>query len=635
MTRNNNFMSSKILRPFFFAVFTASFALAASARAAIAPAENLLPADTLAFITVPDCAALRASTKTSPQLMFWNDPAMKPFHDKFMAKFNEKFIASFEKDLGLKVDDFLALPQGQLTLGATVNGSNGHDDVPPGVVLLLDAKGKSDLLKTNLAALVKKWTDAGRTLRTEDFHGIKFSVLTLNTNDLEAIFPHKPPMLEMGKEPKPEKANELYFTQFESLLVVGNSAKVVEPIAAHLTGGSTPAIADDAVFAADKPGQFGGSPLYFGWFNGSKFFTMIADASADESSDPDHLVPRMEVVKVIGATGLGGLKSVGFAVRETSEGWTFAMHLNAPESSRSGLMKILALPAKDANVPAFVPADAVKFSRVRLDVKATWAELLKMIAGISPQGLAGLNSGIDMANTFGQMKNPSFDLRTALINNLGDDLVSYGKNPTGDTLAALANPPSLLLLSVAKPEEAITAITTLAAMLQPQDDAAKSTREFLGKKIYTIAQRPARKLGSDTPEPQAFYVAASGGYLAISADTGMLEEFIRSADKPPKPLRDNARISDSLSHVGGAGGGMFGFQNQRETLRQSFKILKNSTQADTTLQMFPAAYREWADFTLLPDYEKVQKYFDISIYAASANSDGITVKAYSPRPPGL
>ena len=52
--------------------------------AAIPPAENLLPADTFVFFTIPDFDALRAAGKVSPQLMFWNDPAMKPFRDKFM-----------------------------------------------------------------------------------------------------------------------------------------------------------------------------------------------------------------------------------------------------------------------------------------------------------------------------------------------------------------------------------------------------------------------------------------------------------------------------------------------------------------------------------------------------------------------
>ena len=51
--------------------------------------------------------------------------------------------------------------------------------------------------------------------------------------------------------------------------------------------------------------------------------------------------------------------------------------------------------------------------------------------------------------------------------------------------------------------------------------------------------------------------------------------------------------------------------------------------------MFPAAVREWADFTLLPEFEPVQKYFYMSVFAGSANADGLTLKMFAPRPPQL
>ena len=88
---------------FFSAALAALLTLAAPARAAIPPAEDLLPADTLLLLTVPDFAGLRTASTVSPQWLFWNDPAMKPFHDKFMAKWNEQFIAPLERDFGRQV----------------------------------------------------------------------------------------------------------------------------------------------------------------------------------------------------------------------------------------------------------------------------------------------------------------------------------------------------------------------------------------------------------------------------------------------------------------------------------------------------------------------------------------------------
>jgi hypothetical protein len=603
-------------------------------HASIPPAEDLLPADTLAFFTVPDCTAFRAIAKTAPEIMFWNDPAMKPFHDKFMAKLNEKFATPLEQDLGVKANDFMDLLQGQLTLGVTVNGSDGHDDVPPGVVLLLDARDKSDALKTNLAALQKKWTADGRALRTETFHGITFTIVPLSSNDFAGIFPRRPPVSEIGKVPKVDPPGEIYWAQYQSLLIAGNSARVVEPVAAHLTGGRAPALAADATFAADKLSQFRDAPAYYGWFNGKTFFNLLAQNGGDtDDGAMPPMMPKFSSAKMLGATGLDGLKSASFALRETAEGSSLVFHLSAPADGRSGLLKIFALPNKDASPPVFVPAAALKFSRIRLDGKQTWAELQKMVANLSPGGLASVNSVIDMANSFAQQKDPGFDLRQNLIGNLGDDIITYQKGPTGNSLAALSSPPNLVLLAVNNPDQVIQAIKVVAAMASSQD-ASATPRDFLGHKIYSIAMRPQRTANGTPLQAAPLNIASSGGYLAFSSDPGILEEFLRSADGGTKPLRDSPGIADAAQHVG-MGGGLFGFSNQRETMRSTFKVLKDASTADTTMKMFPPVMREWLDFSLLPDYETVAKYFYISVFGGNSTSDGLTLKVFGPRPPQL
>jgi hypothetical protein len=629
-------MTTKSFRPLLLAAFVASLTFAVVSRAAVPPAENLLPSDTLAFLTVPDCAAVRVAAKQSPGCMFWSDPAMKPFRDKFAAKLNDQFITPLERDLGVKVADFMDLPQGQLTFAVTVSSTDGHASLPPGMLLLLDAQGRSDSLKTNLAALVKKWTDAGRAVRTENIHGLAFTVVPLSSNDFAGVFPKKAPVSEIGKEPPPpEKPGEIYFAQFETLLVVGSTIKAVEPVAAHLTGGSAPAIADNAVFAADKLSQFRDRPKYYGWFNGNGFFDLLNQLPGDSGgTDSPSILSSLSVVKIFGTLGLNGLKSASFALRENHDGSSLTLHLTAPETDRAGLLKIFALPPKDAGVPAFVPADAVKFSRVRLDGKQTWAELQKMIAALTPNGQTSLNAVINIANTIGQQKNPGFDIRNDLFGNLNDDLISYQKPVAGNSLAEFANPPIIYLIAVANPDATINAIKTLAGMGQPQD-ASAPPREFMGRKIHTLALKSAPATNGGTAQPRSLYVSASGGYLVLSSDVAMVEEYLRSADGATKPLRENAGLTDALQHLGGAGGGLFGYENQRETMRVTFKVLKNTLTADTTLKMFPPAFRAWLDFSLLPEYDTVAKYFYLSTFAGSANADGLTFKVFTPRPPGL
>jgi len=599
--------------------------------------KNVLPADTLFVVTAPDCKGLRTAMNHSPQWMLWSDPAMKPFHDKFMAKWNESFVGPLEKDLGVKLADFADLPQGQFTFAITQNGWDGTGDQTPGLVLLLDAKEKSSLLKTNLAALQKKWTDAGKAIRTETIRNIKFSVVPLSSNDVPAtlsgIFPKRQPVSELGKEDaKPAPAAEIVIGQFESLLIVGNSIKAVEPIAAHLTGSSIPALADNAIFTADKTQQFRGSPLYYGWFNAKTFFGVLAAIPTPEPNpDAPTAVPQLPWDKVLAASGAMGLKSASFAARESHDGTQVDFNLSVPEADRAGIFKMIATASKDASTPLFVPADAVKFWRWRLDGQKDWATLEAMLTKISPAAASTINAAIAMANASAQQKDPSFDLRKNLIGNLGDDIINYEKPSAG----SLNDAPTIVLFAAANPDQTLLAIKTVASLMYGQS-AATEPREFLGRKIYSIPMAPQRAPGS-APVSRALYCTTGSGYIAMSTDSGIVENYLRNAGTPPKPLREAAGLTEAAQHIGGTGNGLFGYQNQREVMRTAFTQLKNQSSDDSTGAMaaLPKGMRDWMDFSLLPEYDQVSKYFFFSVFNGITTADGIYFKAFAPRPPGL
>jgi hypothetical protein len=644
MTTRISCLISKRPARFFFAALAALLTLAPPVRAAIPPAENLLPADTLLLITVPDFSTLRAANKVSPQWLFWNDPAMKPFHDKFMAKWNEKLVAPLERDLGIKLSDFTDLPQGQLTFAVTQNGWTGGDNPGPGVLLLLDARGKSNLLKTNLAALRKKWTDAGKQMRNETIRGIPFSVVPLSSNDIPATlagaFPIRRPVQELGRENKPPPPGEIVFGQFESLLIVGSSIKAVEPVATRLTGGALPPLAGNAFFAADRPAQFRDAPLYYGWFNAKTIFDVLVHITRPEPNpEAPSPVPPMPWDKILAASGLTGLKSACFSYHESHDGSQLNFYLAVPEAERQGIFKIIAAAPKDANPPAFVPADAVKFWRWRVDGQKSWAALEKMLADISPAWLSGLNSTISIANATAQQKDPNFDVRKNLIGNLGDDWINYQKAPAASAPADLSSPPSLFLFAALNPDQAVLAIKNIAALASSQENAP-APRDFLGRKIYTIALRSPRPA-----PPRSLYCTASGGYVALTTDVSMLEAYLRSADSRAKPLRDTAGLADAIQHIGGAGGGLFTYQNQRENMREAFFALKKSStdnpaSGGNVFSVLPYAspekiFSEWMDFSLLPDFDKVSKYFYFSVTGGNVTTDGLSFKVYAPRPPQL
>jgi len=637
---------TKNLRSIFFAAFVASLTFAASLRAAIPPAEYLLPSDTLFLVTAPDCAALRAAMHQSPQWLLWSDPAMKPFHDKFMAKWNEKFVAPLERDLGVKLADFADLPQGQFTFAVTQNGWNGNNDKTPGTLLLLDAKDKGDLLKTNLALLRKKWADTGKSVYTETICGIPFLIVPLSSNNippaLSGFFPKRQPVQELGKPARSVSPGELVIGQFESLLIVGSSTKSVQAVATRLTGGALPPLSDNSIFAADKLTQFRDAPLYYGWFNAKTFFDVIAHIPPPPPNpEAPSPMPQIPWDKVLSASGLTGLKSAAFACREAHDGTQLDFFLAAPETSRQGVLKMIAAVPKTANPPMFVPDDAVKFWRWRVDGQKSWDMLQKMLAEISPAALSSLNSVIDIANASAQQQDPNFDVRKNLIGNFGDDWISYATAPTGTTLADLNNAPSLFLFAAADPDQAVLAIKSIAAL--SSQAGAPPARDFLGRKIYTIPLPARRMSGTNAPLSRSLYCAAGGGYVALTTDVSILETFLRGGENQGKSLRETTGLAGAMQHVGGAGGGLFGYQNQREVMRTAFTLLKNQASSANSLNPFAGlpfgssgnGIGDWLDFSLLPDFDAVAKYFYFSVYGGDVTTEGLSFKFFAPRPPQL
>ncbi len=631
-------------------VLTGLLACSTPLFAAIPPAEKLLPPDTLAVMSAPDWSKLREVYKKSPQSQFWDDAAMKPFRAKFAAKWSEEFVKPLERDLGVKLDDYEALLQGQVTFAVTQEGWQGKskDDGVPAFVFLLDTKDKSALLKKNLADLRKKWSADGKAIKTEKIRDVEFSIVPLTTNDmpktLRQFFPQHQDVEELGKEgdKKEAKRDELVIGQHESLLIVGSTVKVVEKIMARAAAGSSAAtLAEQPDFESARIGLFRDAPL-FGWLNAKTFVDVLAKVLADsENPDAPSPLPIPSASKIIAATGLGGLKTVAFNFRDTGEGRSAEFFLNAPESARAGLMKLLAMEAKESSVPAFVPADAVKFSRWRLDGQKMIATLEKIVTDVFPDGLSTWDFILSNANEAMRLDEPEYDIRKNIFSNLGDDLIYYEKAPRGKSLAEVDAAPSLFLLGSPNAEKLAASLKGLLVIMSPSG-ANPKTREFLGRKIYSF-KPPTMSASAGSGGSRSLSYVASGGYVAFSADDATLEEFLRSSESQGKTLRDTAGLADAMAKVSGQSSGWFTYENESEQMRLAFDMLKlsatntNSASGSVIDSMIPFAspekkLKDWLDFALLPDYEKVSRHFGFYVMSVNASVNGISFKYYSPTP---
>jgi hypothetical protein len=144
---------------------------------------------------------------------------------------------------------------------------------------------------------------------------------------------------------------------------------------------------------------------------------------------------------------------------------------------------------------------------------------------------------------------------------------------------------------------------------------------------------------------RTLHYAASSGYLALSFDMALLEEYLRQSGTAPKALRETAGLAEAAQKVGGMNAGLFGYENQAESMRATIEILRKesgglanlfgSSPIAGRLGVSEKDFQEWLDFSLLPPFDQIAKYFHFAVFGGGATSQGISFKAFSPVPPQL
>jgi hypothetical protein len=616
--------------------------------AAAPPPQKLLPDNTLLLVTMPDSANGWSFITNSTPARLWRDPAMKAFTDKFASQLTTAVVGPLEQQLGVHLADYQGLARGQMTLAlipAAPPAGADKADAPAedAAVFLLDSGDRADQLATNLVALRKKWTDAGNSLKTEKIRDVDFATFItssdslslrkllpglVDTNDTEDVVP----------KPAPDKV-EMTFGQSGSLLIVSQSRDAIEKILVRQAGGLLPALDEQPAFQSDFAARLRDAPVY-AWFN---LKAILADWMRQQSSQAGAPAAGAALASegTMAALGFSSLTSASAAFHNTSEGMSLDFFVSAPESSRRGLLKILGTEAKNSGPPPFVPADAVKFSRVRLDIPSSWKVFESTLNQINPQYAQVLNYVFTLA---GKDKDEKYDLKAELLGSLGDDIIAYQRNPVNNTLGDLKQPPDIYLIGSPDPGKLAAALKVALGVAAPGPDGIKE-REFLGRKIYSVTLPVSPQGGT-----HGYHFAASGGYVALTGDVQMLEEYLRGGDGSGKGLSQTPGLNEAAQKGGGLETGIFAFSNDKENMRALVETLRKEQISESDflslfgVQLSPGKistveearqFKKWADFSLLPPTDDLTKYFNYSVWVGGFTPDGFSLKCFTPTPPAM
>jgi hypothetical protein len=606
--------------------------LAGAGRGAQPGAEQLLPAETILMFTVKDVEQASTNFWKTSLGRLWVDDAMRGAREKFNARWTNEVAATMEKEFKIKLSDYTDLARGQFTFGVTKPVAEGKG---PGFLFLIDAKDRAEILKTNLGQLREKWAD--RKPKTEKVRDVEFTSYEFTQTALQKfarLITGKGAEEAADPEAETNKVN-LLVGQSQSLLIVGTEARDVEKVLSRQSGGGAPAIGEQPTFQANFNSLFRDAGVY-GWLDFKPVFEQLMNPSGAVAAATQSKTKGMEnlrLQKVLPALGLAELKSIALRIGAGPEGFDSTIFFGAPEADRHGLLKILAPPAKDASPPPFVPADAIKFQRIRIDFAQAWDTFEKALIKIDPS-VAGVVQLL--VNAAGKEKDPNFDFKKSFVETVGDDFITYEKAPKNGARA------SITLIGARNSEQLLSNIRAVMRLLpEPIGGAGMKEREFLGRKIYSVNTAPP---GVPAQAGSELQFVAAPGYVVMARDNAILEEYLRSAEAPPKPLRDVPGFNEAAQKIGGMNSGWFSFENQAETMRAVIEDAKKNPDnpPDESSYSFPkligsrsSIASDWIDYSTLPAFDAIAKYFYYSLGSTTATAEGIAFKMAAPTPPAL
>ncbi len=615
------------LRPMFFRVVRPALILlvlclvAMPATAAAAP-EDLLPDDTLAFVTAPDFATLRSLLTNAPQTAYWRDPAMKAFRGHFTDSAETQFVQPLQSLLGFDPFTFADLIRGQATLALLQNGWNGTNNIRPALVLVADVGGATNTLAKKIRFLAKEWTDQGRPFQTNLVHGLPFLIWSANEPDLPKLIGPPAP-----KNPAATNANQLTFAlgQSGSLLLLSTSVTGVESILRLQSGDGSKPIAAHPEIQGPRTKLFAGAALY-AWADPVRILPpLLRMASSGETVfSPDTLVRFF---------GLGSLKSAALAVHYDAVGTRIDIAVASPVGERSGLLKFSGIKGEESAPPAIIPESVLGVSRLRIDLKALVTGIEKFVVDAEPAA----NGAIELiVGTAGKDEDPDYDLRHGLLDNLGTDVVVYQPLPVGNTVENLLLPTKVVLIASPASGRLANAARVLADTLSPERGSV-TNRMFGETRIYHL-----KSVGGDEEGGGIGFVAVPG-YVAFSSDEALLEALVKSAQTKAPSLADHPGLKQAADLVGGWNTGWFTYQNQREELRLELAGVKRLVDEPVDLTLLG---RLWLllnsgdsnrpplfDYKLHPPFDAVSKYLGFSVAAGQMTDEGFSFRVFTPAPP--
>jgi hypothetical protein len=586
---------------------------------------KLVPPETIVLADINNFNQLWAQIEKTNFYQLYKDPAMAKFIDNFKTKWREKKQET-ERELIRMIGDAGVLPQGRVAVALVFDKQMPDANEPP-VLAVAQWGDKIDKVKELADKIVRKALEEGARRQTDDYRSVE--IITIEKQPPEA----------------------LSYCFIDDCLIASTSPNVLKFVIAQVKGAGSTTLADDRDYVASgkaiDPSSAGRIDLYVNIKEAVRI-ELAEDTSGKAKAMIDNL-------------GLNNVTSFGCSIEPAGGpgGSILAKAILKIDGAKAGICKMLEIESGPIRTPRFIAGSACSVSVINLNIKKAFDELANILTRFSPQMAAILYMPVLPPGPNGE---PGLQLKADIIDHLGSQIIlaqsiekpqpdrAAARTPEKELPISTRSVVAIAIENRAALEKSLSMIHS--TMIAPNNPDAR--REILGHTIYSVdlsgllpmlGGPPARKpmqapAGPDAPKipPSAFTVTDTH---LIFASEFSVEQAIRSLASNQAETISSAKWFNKAKSSIPSAVGMAGLQDNAassellwSTLRQSVKPDKATgddkpneiTVGLTSQSLFPQIMFTRSDgmidFSLLPEYDVVKKYFGIYAFYGISRQDG-------------
>jgi hypothetical protein len=561
-----------------FAAAAACLPRAASAQSTKVAIDRRLPPDVYAYVTVPSVPELKKRFKASSYGALLRDKAFEPFLKDVEVAIKQG-SAEIEKQLGLKLDDLLEIPSGEVAIAVAKSGR-----VVPAIAVFVNF-GKHE-------ATVDKLLELGSKEATK--HGLKRTEVPVK--DTKIVVYAKP-----GEDADAKKKLDFAYFIKDSYFVFATNVDFLKGVVARWDGKHESTFAGNEVYKYIKERTRTGREPVITWY-----IDPLALAKAALIDNPDGPAPAKLAFGFLPALGINKFRALGgsgdMVVGEYETISKTVLYVDLPAT---GALNLFNFPAVSLTPPKWVPEKAAAYTAMNWDLAKAYGAVAKLYGIFSFGGPDALGKKIDDWAT--DPNGPKIHLKKDVLDNL-----------TGQVH---------VMYEFADPNDATSMRLLVAAGVKNE----KKTNALL-EKISKLPSFPgkSRKVGGLTVYELDFGIPAlpGGGSLVVGVvknqlmfctNLKLLEQAAKADDKS-KSLADSPAFKRIAAKF------------PKKTSVIAFD--RGSTQLKTIYEQVRSGALGKAasiDFTKLPPFSAVEKYLHASGSYAVPDKRGVYMESFSLR----